>query len=372
MSDQSFEEIRVENDQLLLNDLKAIASGERLDALISFSKAYLGMFARIEDCDDPELRVHMLANDVLARAILDGMTAALTKNDLPSVQQIGKRVFDEEPYSIGYVVLAGMDRLSRITPNKIPELPDVCIHAAIAFQYANPCSHEHKWSEALYLQQEAMAATALKGFWLGVIEHGTDYLPGYNQVYSHKGMRAIVTNTVLSLLQHWHNCRDRSLRELLQMALRFADKDALRILAEEKLQDEANMSVNRRVYWRSTAFMLEPEKHSTALSEYVERSKERALRLLDFTFNAMQEGEGAVIELTPMAHAQLLRMIAPKFTPREDAHGTLDEIERKVVWMYRQLETDDRPGCVEAKAWLQGVRVMRGTLRYFDALPDSH
>jgi len=243
------------------------------------------------------------------------------------------------------------------------------LHAAIAFQYANPCAYEHNWSEELYLHQPTTSAHALREFWLGVIEHGTDYLPGYNQVYGRKDMREIVRETVLPLLANWQNCRDRSLRELLQMALRFADREALRKLAHEKLQAEAGMGVNRRVYWRSTAFMLEPDRHDSALLDYVDRSKERALRLLDFTFNAMQEGEGCAVSLSPMAQAKLLRMIAPKFTPREDAHGTLDEIERKVVWMFRKLEKNSSAGAGEALHWLQGVRVMRGTLRYFNALP---
>jgi hypothetical protein len=314
----------------------------------------------------------MLANEKLAHALLDGMTAVLEKPDLPTARQIGKRINAEEHYVVGYVVLAGMDRLARIAPHKIPGLPEDSRQAAIAFQYAIPCEHEHLWSEPLCLQQPQMAASALNNFWIGVAENGTDYMPGYNQVYSHKGMRPVVSHTVLSLLQHWDNCRDRSLRELLQMALRFADRGQLLELAEEKLQGEAYMGVNKRVYWRSTALMLDPERHRAELAEYVERSKERALRLLDFTFNAMQPGEGNDVELSPMAHAQLIRMIAPKFTPREDDHGTLDEIERKVVWMFGKLHDKDCSDCAEAISWLQGVRVMRGTLRYFDALPDSH
>lgn len=369
MSEQSFENIRKDNDTLLYADRGAIARGERLDALISFSKAYLGLFARIEDCDDPVLRVHMLANDELARSILEGMVRALPTLDIPSVHDIGKRVFEEEPYVIGYVVLAGVDRLSRVDPLQLFELPENVLQAAIAFQYANPCEHAHTWSENLYLQQPALSSQALKEFWLGVIEHGTDYLPGFNQVYGREDMRDIVKGTVLHLLEHWHNCRDRSLRELLQLALRFADRQDLCRLANDKLQQEDEMGVNRRVYWRSTAFMLEPDRHDLALQDYVDRSKERALRLLDFTFNVMQEGEGQAVSLSPMAQAKLLRVIAPKFTPREDAYGTLDEIERKVVWLFRNFEHSEGTDTDEAMQWLQAVRVMRGTLRYFNALP---
>jgi hypothetical protein len=370
MSEPDFEKIRTENDTKLLAELPAIRSGERLDALISFAKAYLGMFAITDDCDDPTSRVHMLANDELARAVLEGMVAAL-QEDYPSPAQIGESIIKEQPYASGYVVLAGLEQLATRDPRAFTDIPDRLLKAGLCFHYANPCAQPPRWLNHLLAERIDLVGEALLEMWQGMIQLGTDYLPGYNQLYVEKAYRPLVAVTVLPLLQAWQGCRDKTMRELLQLALRFADRQQLLVLTEQQLQAEEVMSVNRRVYWRATAFMLANERHAHLLSDYVGRSKERALRLLDFVYSAMQPGEGAHVELEPMALARVIRMVAPKFTPRQDAHGTLDEIERKVVWLFNTFEKQQGSATEDAMHWLQGVRVMRGTLRYFNALPTG-
>jgi hypothetical protein len=368
MSEPDFEKIRTENDTKMLADLPAIRRGERLDALISFAKAYLGMFAITDDCHDPASRVHMLANDELARAVLEGIAAALHA-DYPSPEQIGESIMKEQPYASGYVVLAGLEQLVKRDPQAFTDIPDRLLKAGLCFHYANPCAQPPRWLNQLLDERIDLVSEALLEMWLGMINLGTDYLPGYNQLYVDKAYRPLVAVTVLPLLQAWQDCRDKTMRELLHLALRFADRRQLLDLAEQQLQAEESMSVKRRVYWRATAFMLANDRHAQELSDYVGRSKERALRLLDFVYAAMQPGEGAQVELEPMALARLIRMIAPKFTPRQDAHGTLDEIERKVVWLFNTFEKQQGRATQDAMHWLQGVRVMRGTLRYFNALP---
>lgn len=370
MPEPDFDKIRAENDARLLGDVSAIRNAARQDALISFAKAYLGMFSIIDDCDDAQLRVHILANDELAHAILDGMLAAL-HSDYPSPTVIGASIAREEHIPAGYVLLAGMDLLARRDMQALLDLPEPVLKSGLCFHYANPCSHTPGWPAELFRQRLPLVAATLLEMWRSMIRHGTDFLPGYNCLYVEPEYRELVRVTVLGLLETWQACRDKTTRELLQLAMRFADREQLLALAERQLQHGQDMSVNRQVYWRATAFILADDAHATQLAGYVERSKERALRLLDFVYATMQPGEGAAVQLRPMAMARLIRMIAPKFTPREDAHGTLDEIERKVVWLFDQFERGSGDDFTEALRWLQGVRVMRGTLRYFDALPVS-
>jgi hypothetical protein len=370
MSDINFEQIRAENDEKLLADLPAIRSGERFDALISFAKAYLGLFAIIDDCHDACLRVHMLANDDLADAALEGIVAALGAN-FPPPGEIGESIVREDHLPSGYIALAGVDQLAHRDKQAVTSLPDNLLKSALCFHYANQTALEPVWIDMLMEERIELVAEALLEMWQGMIRLGTDYLPAYNQLYTEKKYRRLVTLTVLRLLESWQDCRDKNTRELLQLALRYADHDQLLSLAEKRLQDEEHMSVNRRVYWRATAFLLSPAGHANALMDYVDRSKERALRLLDFVYSIMQEGDGQNIGLSAMTKAQLIRMIAPKFTPRVDAYGTLNEIERKVVWLFRSLEEHQDDAKREAIHWLQSVRVMRGTLRYFDALPGE-
>ena len=149
MAEPNFESIRAENDEKLLADIAAIRNAERMDALISFAKAYLGMFAIIDDCDDAQLRVHMLANDELAHAILDGMQAAL-QSDYPTPTVIGESIVTEEHIPSGYVLLAGLDLLARRDMQALLKLPEPVLKSGLCFHFANPCSHTPDWPGELF------------------------------------------------------------------------------------------------------------------------------------------------------------------------------------------------------------------------------
>ena len=147
-----FELTRSENDETLLSKIDSIKTAENVQVLIPFAKAYLGMFYVI----DKELaeKVKLLANDELAKAVFCGFLSSLTRKELPSIEKIGHAKAEQQEYAEGYVVLAGLDLVAKISLADISELNLNIIEKAIGFHFSNKSGHHNIWFDYLLAEHK--------------------------------------------------------------------------------------------------------------------------------------------------------------------------------------------------------------------------
>lgn len=356
---------RHENDRLLLARLQEIESGQAIDALEPFAKAYLGMYLDIDNSVTPEKRINILANETLASAVIKGLHAALQNTQLPDSTEIADSMIDENPLALGYIILAGIILLARQDINAVLTLPAQTLQAATCFHFANKTEIQKDWFDILLANQQQLAARTLHTFWSRLIERGSAYLPGLYQIISHQQYDAISNEIILPVLANWHQCNKATLRDVLHTALRVADHGQLLPVCENALQTWNRAEPGRYMLWLTTAFLLSPDRYDMVLTDYAGRSKEKILPLLDFVVMVLLTDDGKRLPLTADAFAQLLRIIAPKFTPQEDRYGNLCDNTQKVLYLFYRLATT---GDVTGEAAIRRLDLIRVMKLYRDIL----
>jgi len=358
-SDLKLSEIRRRNDETLRARLEAIRDGTDTAPLVQFAKSYLGVFARTEDGRDAAARVGLVANPELAGAALAGFVAALRRSDIPSPRQIGASTVDGGHDALAYIVLAGVDRTAGAAGGGVRNVPPHALGAALCYHYAHIVSDGARWIEAALADRADVAGPALRDFWVSMAARGARYLPGFNQFDGRAERIAIMQHVLVPLLQAWRRCSDRTLRTLLHAALRYADAESLSCAARAVLSRPEGLSDNAVVYWRGTLLLLDPKASVSGLAALIGRSKEKALRLLDFVVPPLEEAPGRTHSLPPEVLAELLRLIGPIFPPQGDPDARQDAIEQKVLWLFDLLGEDGSDEARTAVRRLRRVRVMR-------------
>lgn len=362
-----FEETRAENDERLLGKIDSVASGTDIDALEPFARAYLGLFLDIDSNIAPRERIAMLANPELAVAVTDGFVAALERLDLPSPVDIGDALVRGEPFIQGFIVLAGMDIASQRGERTVLDLNESTLAAALCFHYANATYHEDIWLRTLLRERPQLSATTLLEFWEPQVRAQLDALPGLSELLADDELSDVLGRILIPLLKNWQACTWRTQRTLLLAALRYVDHRVLAGTASERLEHLPREQVRKYTFWLATAFLLEPERYVADLQPYCGRSKEKILPLLDFVTSVLADERKFNLELSPLALAELINVIAPRFAPQEDRYGQLSENTEKVLSLFDRLAADHSEQAKEAVDMLRGVRVMG---IYSDKLDD--
>lgn len=358
---------RHENDATLLPRLSDIQQGRDTQNLAQFAKAYLGLFLDMDNSIAPLDRLRILVNPPLEAAIWQGFVAALLRTDLPSPTAIANSLIAEQPLDIGYVMLAGMNRLMQDDPVAVVALPDNTLVALICFYYANQTAIAEQWLTDLAQHKPSVVAGALTEFWQQLIVHGLDYLPGLHTLISQQTNDRITRQLVLPILRDWQHCRKKILRDILHVALRVADGESLLAVIQQALQNWNPNEPARYTLWLGAAFLLAPTEYATMLADYLGRSRERILPLLDFVVMVLMTDELNRYDLPAQNFAELLRIIAPKFTPQLDRRGNLCDNTQKVMYLfYRLAKAED----VDASAALQQLKRVRVMKLYAEVLDD--
>jgi hypothetical protein len=358
-SDLKLSEIRRRNDETLRTHMDAIRDGSDTGPLLQFAKAYLGAFARTEDGRDAAARVGLVANPDLAAAALAGFEAALRRSDIPSARQIGAATVDGSHDALAYILLAGVDRTAGTAARGVSDVPPRALVAALCYHYAHIVSDDAQWIESALRERADIAGQALRDFWVAMAARGARYLPGFNQFDGRPDRLEIMQHVLVPLLQAWRRCSDRTLRSLLHAALRYADAESLSCAARAVLSRPDGLSGNAVVYWRGTELLLDPTASTSTITALIGRSKEKALRLLDFVVPPLEAAPGRTHSLPPEALAELLRLIGPIFPPQGDLGKRQAAIEQKVLWLFDLLGEDSSEEARTAVRRLRRVRVMR-------------
>ena len=331
-----FAQVRAENEQKLSGKLDELSTAENQSVLEPFARAYLGMFYEIDNdlsCDE---RVHILANTDIAEAVLKGFEETVLNTNLPSPSGIADKLAGGKELALGYVVLAGMDRLAK--QNRLSELGNDTLQSVLCFSYSNHNSHQHIWLEQL-LDDSEVAIPAFTSFWQVLMDHDIHLLPGMKKQLLEDMRKGYAKSLSLPILKSWQVCRTKLLKPLLQQALLHADHQQLLVIAREKIEQEKLVDENQRVLWMACAFLLAPDIFEQTLANYIGRLKQKVLPLLDFvmdTFEVQQEQR----VISASAIAQLLRIIAPIFPPQfhkyEEAK-VLDVNSQNVMALFHKL-----------------------------------
>lgn len=348
---------RAENDKRLADQHKDIQNASALEALESFSKAYLGLYLEIDSSFSPKQRIRFIASDDLADAVIQGLSSVLfIIKSIPTATDIGKKMANEERLELGYVVLVAMDLLTNEHKNVkdlFSKLSPEVLAAALCFHYANSSEFKNIWVNDLIEFNRDLVTVTLQKFWLAQMDKDVRYLPGLADQLKTKQGQELVGDIILPVLAGWSGYKKKTLNVLLTIALRYANSEKLLPIIENSLETHQTLNPRMRMVWLTSAFILEPDKYWQQMVDYTYRSKEKLLPLLDFSVALLDEVTLKVDVLT-----KIIRLIAPKFPPHIDDFGQLAANPQKTLRLF--YEFGNRQESIATQLyWLRSARVMK-------------
>ena len=357
---------RLENDRRLLPMADEIESGDNIENLERFAKAYLGMYLDMDNSIPPLDRIHILANPALANRVLAGFLAVLQKRAFARAQDIADSIYTAH-LAEGYILLAALDIFGREKPDEIPNLPANTLVAAICFSYAYKHSIHQPWLDSIVLHQPEVAIHAFSEFWRQLIIHNTDHLPGIFFIIRKPDYDHIASAVLLPILEDWLTVRKKLLRDLLRCALRTVDHKELYKLSASSVANWNRAEPGRYILWLAVAFILQPTKFRPILNEYVGRTKEKLLPLLDFCYWVFYTDQLKMANFDADGYATLIRMIASRITPQKDRYGELCDNTRKVMFLFYRLAcSSNKHVAIEQLLKVRVMKLYEPILKYID------
>jgi hypothetical protein len=281
--------------------------------------AHMGMLLDASG-ETPEERLsHFLANDqALIKAAHQGFRNSLTRQDLPTVEDIlssdakGKMFFIRSP------VLVGIQELFDADADAVLRLDDSLLRRLIAFHLTHSFGDDLRWFKALLSSRPALVADVIALYEKTMMRTRKDHISqayslAFNEDY------AAVAPLVLPILLNSFPMKalkkhvESMLDSLLKGALRHIDRSILGELVQEKLQ-HSGLDSAQKVYWLATGLLIDPEKYESALAAFIGKSTARTRQLSEFLHARGMQAIPDVV-LPDSVLGLLIEMLAPGCSP---------------------------------------------------------
>lgn len=371
---QDFEQARNSTHEKLAGKLHELSQGEDIKSLASFAKAYLGMYLDLDKSLLPDERVRLLADDDILDSIWAGFDTVLYDPHLSTPEVIGRMYANEQRMAQGYIALAAMDRQIRqfhgdLTTLRIDER---VLESLICFHYVDRNELPVQWMAYAVQQCAPLYAVALLRFWKAIQAAGIERYPGFREVLYKEKFQQVLKHLALPALQNMRRIQKKLLPPLLLSAFKYVAHADLLAACRQRLANDHDMQVVHHVYWISSAYLLAPQEFEGALADYVGRTREKALPMLNFIEMILKNNDSIGLAISADTLACLLMLLAPKFRPDRDQFGRLDDNVEKITWLFNLLGEDRSETAHLAVERLRKVRVMRLYSAYIDKADQSH
>lgn len=262
---------RARKDFLAIRD--KIEAGAHIGALQSIAKGYFNLYLDLREEPDPVLRLRDWLGDELTEVALAGFSAALTRDDLPTAEEIAKSHADNKVWNFEFVILCGIAELVR-TGQSLIDLPPAVIEAALASWWHIPVFNSEKLGDEIKKQLESAvfrSDESTSRFLTSVIEPHIraerDHVPGLYQLPRDDRFKRVAGPLALSWLRLYPSTPSMTQFDLLETSIGLATIDELTELVRERLIEIEGMDAELRRIWVSAAFLIDFEESGGLVSK---------------------------------------------------------------------------------------------------------
>ncbi len=303
------------------SQLTELHEGRAYHSLLhDLAMAYFGRFIDSEgDTPTERLRNFLDHDDDMVQAAFEGLRSAPRRQDIPDVEDIIQLHTEDRGYYLKYPILAGLDELTRLSPDGVFELNDRQIRQAVAFYLTNGAGEDPNWYQTLRARRPELVAKVMTAYVGAALRarkqhisglYALAYVDGYDEVARLASLTMLKAFPARSAKQQLN-----SLDKLLIAALRYADRKSLLALIEEKLYLRS-MDIAQRVRWLAAGLIVAPDKYLEPITAFTDGNEIRVRHLADFL--ADRHDQWSAIDNLPIAVSGLLvRLIGGFFAPYE-------------------------------------------------------
>lgn len=264
----------VRRDEAALRDNRGAPALLRQLAL-----AYFGLLIGAEG-DDPwsRLRTLLRGDGRLEEAVLRALGEAIRRDDLPDVGEIVRLRDENQEHVLALPALASLEEIFRVAPSDVDELGSEQLCRALAFHYCTTGMHEPPWYGRVVRIHPTVAADVLVRTAAPALRT-TQRVAGVHELARRSDHREVAKHASLPLLRAFPTRGNAEhvdlLDSLLWSALRYAERDSLRHLIDEKA-GRRSTNVIQRARWLAAGCVARPNRYLKRLERFVGDHESRA------------------------------------------------------------------------------------------------
>lgn len=287
--------IRHQSFQKIQNELGA---GKHLGALGDVAKAYLGRFSDLKEANSPTDRVSELVGSKMAPIAFEGLSAVMTRDDIPSAKQIIElHANEQKEYFFEPILLAHCAIMLQST-GELADLPLDVARSALAschwdlhFGDDYTSDLQERLEQIVFVDRdnkEAFIRDTMEPY----LNSGAEHVSGLYRLARNEEFADIAGPLAIEWIEKYSDLSNNSLRELLIAAIRHGSRDKAVELIREHVSNEKWKDEEQRNIWMGATFLLDFENNLELLNAYAEGKKEHLWSLRAISNPEREKYEG--------------------------------------------------------------------------------
>lgn len=342
--DQREEEKELSQWQIAVRDNQdnLTANCAPVQLLHKLATAYFGGYHGLTPYPPADrLRVLLGNDEQLVETALIGLRRVVTRQDLPSVNDVVKLGAESKIQYLWYPFLAGFNELSRSNQDNDfnPHKNQIELALALFFNvnfWLNPWGAgddqlEPTWLQPLFQNDPELVAKILVSSIKAKFRNRTDvshrlyefaYEASYQEIARLASLQILESVPVRSTRKQLSG-----LRYLFIAAHRYCESGSFVELIRRKLAHKS-MSVATRVYWLTAGSLVSPVEFLERLTKYIQGNKRRTAYLADYIGGKIESGLGQSENIDVPILSSLILLLGSVYPPRSSKSGSNSDDEK--------------------------------------------
>lgn len=298
-----------------------LPTGQPLGAFYEIANAYLGRYSNIRAETGLE-RIAQLIGHELVPIALEGIAAAVVKDDIPTPKQMTElRANDSKNYFIEPVLLVHC-AISVGNGRTLAELPlPVAASALAACQWGlrwigdDTTPDVQKQLEVIVFADKSSKESFLRDTLEPYLANGAEHISGLYRLANTGDFPDVAGALSIEWLTRFPKLSKDSLEYLIKAAIRYAPHDQLIAIVRERIDNNAWENEEQRALWISAAFLLDYAHYTEMLSAYANENPAHLWSIRGMAVLDRDMKDGYWPQLTPEQNHFLIRNFGAAWPP---------------------------------------------------------
>lgn len=299
-----------------------------------------------EGFPDTRLQTALLNDNELVEAVRLGLRNAVSRRDLPSVDEFACMVDKGQVHYLALPVLAAIEEMGLETPVRFYSSGGISKRLALTLHFGVPLMNRNPWRKnatdsdsqrtptwyaRLARDEPAVVAREFVRSARSRLRSGRSLLGHIGRLYSQPDCSLIAPLVVIRMLRMFpvrsSNSQLQVLAKLLGLARLHCDERQLDAVVREKLRSRS-MAIAQRVYWLSAAFLAVPNTYRSTFQDTLGTSQLRIRHMVEFVGHSRQDLFG---RLGAADLAYLIKVVGSSYGP--DTYRSASDRDGEAVWV---------------------------------------
>lgn len=253
-----------------------IRTGQHLGWLEWLANLYFARFTDVDRTLEPEKRLEQQLGEQNVGVALEGLQAALNRNDLPTPSEIANLYSQNKYQRWWFSILAGMSECWG-KQDDLAVYSEQALKAALVLNLLLPSFYrtegnhsqqiEPDWQQALFQHKSELVQAVYLEAVETLLKTKREYVQGIRELCQHPQLTHSRAAIVLQLLTDYPNAESQELETLLLTAITLPEiKKELLVFTYSILKPRTRIRLKQKMLWLSIGFLIDFDQFKDAVS----------------------------------------------------------------------------------------------------------